>query len=616
MDSANVKVEFLPAGKTVLVEKDTELRKAIEAAGLSLHFPCGANGRCGKCKVVFEEGAPHPTPEDEDELTETEIAQGYRLGCRAVIFQDSLIYLPDSVQGAKILTVGTAREIPLKPAITKKYAVVPEPTVDDLRSDLARTIAALGVEKNGSPSLKALQRLGEDLRAAAFAVTGVFAAGTPIAFERGDTAGECYGVAFDIGTTTIAAYLLDLNTGKQLSVAAAMNPQAQVGDDVVSRINHAMQNPDGLAELHSMVIDEMNDLLDVLCHGADVSADRVYEAVVAGNTCMMHMFLGVDPRYLAVAPYVPVVSRSLYLQACEMGLRINELGRIHALPSIAGYVGADTVGMILATDLYEDGQLTLAVDIGTNGEIVLGSKDRMFACSTAAGPAFEGAHIKHGMRAAPGAIDSVWFDDGEIRFSTVGGGKATGICGSGLLDAISCLMKAGIVDIGGRIVQPDEVAEEFSHLRGKLSLGEQGNEFELASPEETSIGGPVTVTQKDVREIQLAKAAIAAGIQTLMERLGCGLDDLDRIVLAGAFGNYVRKESAIRVGVIPDVPLSKVHSVGNAAGEGAKLALISLDARRDADRIAEGIEYIELTTDPGFQDKMAVALMLGAEGWM
>ena len=610
-------VEFLPAGKTARVEKGTELLKAVEAAGLSVRFPCGGNGRCGKCKVVFEEGAPSPTADEMDGLNETELAQGYRLGCRAKVFEDSLVYLPDTIQGAKILTAGTAREVPLNPAVTKRCVRVPEPTVDDLRSDVTRVLDAFGVERSRPmPGLPALQSLARDMREGGFEVTGVFAFGDPIAFEPGDTASECHGVAFDIGTTTIAAYLLDLNTGKQHSVAAAMNPQARVGDDVISRISYTMQNPSGLAEMQSAVLDEMNGLLDVLCHGAGVSAETIYEATIAGNTCMLHFLLGVDPRHLAMAPYVPVVSRSLYIPARELGLRINELGRVHVLPSIAGYVGADTVGVVLATDLHESGDCTLAVDIGTNGEIVLGSRDRMLACSTAAGPAFEGAHIRHGMRAAPGAIDAVWLDDGEIRFSAIGGEKASGICGSGLLDAISCLMKAGIVDPGGRIVDADKAPEEFPRLRDKLSLGEQGNEFILASADETSIGGPIAVTQKDIREIQLAKGAIAAGIQTLMEKLGVGPDDLDRIVLAGAFGNYVRKESAIRVGVIPSVPLSKVHSVGNAAGEGAKLALISLDARRDADRIAENVEYVELTTDPGFQDRLAVALMLGDDNWM
>ena len=611
MSLATIAIEFLPVGKTVTAEKGTALREVAESAGINIGVPCGGKGRCGKCKVVFEQGAPAPTPTEEDALTETEIIQGYRLGCQTAVHEDAVIYVPDGVEGAKLLTVGTARTIPLKPAITKKAARIPEPSVHDLRSDLARALDAFGVDRDQACDLSAIRRLGKEMRSDGFNLTGVFSGGTPIAFESGDTTSECYGVAFDIGTTTIAAYLLDLNTGQQLSVAAAMNPQTKVGDDVISRINYTTQEPDGLASLQSSVIAEMNNLLEILCHGADVARDRVYEATVAGNTCMMHLFLGVDPFHLAQAPYVPVVSRSMYLSAREVGLEINEFGRVHALPSIAGYVGADTVGLILATDLYENDKIILAVDIGTNGEIVLGSKAGMLACSTAAGPAFEGAHIQHGMRAASGAIDAVWFDDHDLKFSTIGNAKAIGICGSGLLDAISCLKQAGIIEASGRIVDADEIGEEYAPLRGKLVLGERGNEFVLADEGESSIGEPVVITQRDVREVQLAKGAIAAGIHTLLDRLGVRPEELDRVVLAGAFGNYLRKESAIDVGMIPDTPISMVHSVGNAAGEGAKLALISLDARNDADRIADSIEYVELTTDPGFQDRFADALMFG-----
>jgi uncharacterized 2Fe-2S/4Fe-4S cluster protein (DUF4445 family) len=377
-----VAVEFLPAGKTVRTAKGTGLREAVEAAGLNTILPCGGNGRCGKCKVVFEEGAPAPTPTEQDVLTETELIQGYRLGCMAVVLQDAVVYLPDSIQGAKILTVGTARKVPLDPAISKKFADVPEPTVSDLRSDLTRILDAFGVDgSRPAPDLPVLQRIGRDMREARFDVTGVFSGGDPIAFEPGDTTAECYGIAFDIGTTTLAAYLLDLISGKQLSVAASMNPQTAFGDDVISRISHVMQDSDGLRELQSAVIGEMNSLLRIVSEGAGVPTERIYEATVAGNTCMIHLLLGIDPRHLAQAPYVPVVSRSMYLDARDVGLEINEFGHVHVLPSIAGYVGADTVGVILATDVHEDEQLTLAVDIGTNGEIVLGSKGGMLACS-------------------------------------------------------------------------------------------------------------------------------------------------------------------------------------------------------------------------------------------
>ena len=605
MDSTHVTLHFHPTGKTVQAPEGSPLRQVIETSGVQLRMPCGGKGRCGKCKVVFQQGAPNPTATEQDVLAETELIQGYRLGCQAVVSNDAVIHIPDSSQAAKILTTGAMRDIPLRPAITKVHARIPEPTTDDLRSDLIRTLDALGIA-DGDASLPILQRLGSEIRQAGFDITGVLADGRLITIEAGDTSAECFGVALDIGTTTLAAYLLDLTTGKQVSVAAAMNPQALVGDDVISRISYVSQESDGLKKLQASVVEEFNKLLGILSDGAGIPLDRIYEVAVVGNTCMAHLFAGVDPTNLAQAPYVPVFSRSLILEARELGININECGRVHILPHIAGYVGADTIGVILATGLYEDEQLTLAVDIGTNGEIVLGSKGRMLACSTAAGPAFEGAHIKHGMRAVLGAIDSAWIDGGEIHYSAIGEKNAVGICGSGLLDVIICLIQAGIIESSGRIVDADEVPEAYAHLRSRIQEGERGNEFVLATAEE-----PVVITQRDVREVQLAKGAIQAGIQTLMERLGVRADDLDKVVLAGAFGNYVRKESAIAVGMIPNVPISKVHSVGNAAGEGAKLALISLDARGDSDRIAKSVEYIELTTDPGFQERFADALMFG-----
>ena len=614
MSLRSITVKFQPSGKVVQVEPGTPLRQAAAIAGADLEVPCGGKGRCGKCAVIFQQGAPAPTPTERDRLTETELVQGCRLGCQTTIHEDAVVYMPDSSQAVGILAAGTARHVPLRPGVAKKYVRVPEPRIDDPRSDLARVLEAFDVEPARSElDLAALRGLGETLRRADFGVTGVFAGGRPIVFEAGDTTTECFGAAFDIGTTTLAAYLLDLNSGPQLSVAAAVNPQARIGDDVISRITYVMDRPGGLEELRASVIVELNRLLAILADSAGISPERIYEASVVGNTCMMHLLLGIDPRHLAVAPYVPVVGRSLYVRARELGLRINECGYAHILPNIAGYVGADTVGVVLATALYEDERPALAVDIGTNGEIVLGSKGRMLACSTAAGPAFEGAHIKHGMRAALGAIDAVWLDDGAIRFSTIGGAKAAGICGSGLLDAVICLVQAGIIEPGGRIVDAGEIPKEFASLSDNLQEGERGNEFILAAAEESSIGGPIVIIQRDVREVQLAKGAIAAGIQILMDRLDIRADDLDKVMLAGAFGNYVRKESAIAAGMIPDVALSKVHLVGNAAGEGAKLALISLDMREDADRIAESIEYVELTTEPGFQERFADALMFG--GW-
>lgn len=609
-----VKIEFLPGGKTVEIEKGSVLRAALEKAHLGLRMPCGGKGRCGKCKVLFQTGAPAPTPAEVDRLTETELAEGYRLGCLAVPNHSAIIHIPNGAKSAKILAHGTSRQVDIKPNILKKHAIVDSPSVEDLRSDLSRVLDALQAGETpalpANLSLPMLKLLGSSIRDARFDVTGVFSGGDLIAIESGDTTAECYGIAIDIGTTTLAAYLMDLCSGKQVAAASAINPQTMVGDDVVSRIAYSGE-ADGLTKLQTSVVSELNSLIAGLVEDTGISLDRIYEATIVGNTCMTHLFLGIDPVNLAQAPYVPVVSRNICVHAGEVGLNIHPCGQVFVLPNIAGYVGADTVGVISATGLYLDDKITLAVDIGTNGEIVLGSRNRLLACSTAAGPAFEGAHIEFGMRAADGAIDGVWLDEGKLGFSTVGNEKAVGICGSGLLDAVVCMVEAGIVESTGRIVDPEEVPAKFADLKDRLREGERGNEFILVRAEESGIGQPIVITQRDVREVQLAKGAISAGIHSLMDRLGVTLDQIDRVLLAGAFGNYVKKESAVAAGMLPDVPLAKVHSVGNAAGEGAKLALISTDVRSQAQSISEEVEYVELTTDPGFQERFAEALMFG-----
>ncbi len=610
-DTVNITV--YPSGKSLSVDRGTFLRQALETLDVRLAFPCGSKGRCGKCKVRFEKGAPAASPNEIAKLTEAEIAHGYRLGCQTVLTHDCALHLPDTenLSSAKILMTGASRDVSLSPAVAKRHVTVTEPSVTDLRSDLARMMDALGCDGDCSLPLSLIRRVGRDLRRAAFNFTGVFSSGRLIGIEAGDTTAAAYGAAFDIGTTTIAGYLIDLTTGRQVSVASAMNPQARIGDDVISRINYTMQERKGLERLQKGITVEMNRMVDALLRSAGAKRDSLYEITVVGNTCMSHLFLGVDPRHLAVSPYVPTVSRSLYLDARDLGLRVSRFGKVHVLPNIAGFVGADTVGVVLATGLHHSEKPVLAVDIGTNGEIVLGWKNRMLACSTAAGPAFEGAHIKHGMRAAPGAIDSVWIEDGTIRYSTVGDAPARGICGSGLLDAIVCMCQAGIIESSGRIVDAEEVPACSEGLRDRITEGERGNDFVLVPAGESGIGEPVLVTQRDVREVQLAKGAIATGIRTLMEHADVSEDDLDCVVLAGAFGNYMRKESAVAAGLIPGVPLDKIRSVGNAAGEGAKLALVSIDMRREADEIARSVEYIELTTHPGFQDRFSEELMFG-----
>lgn len=602
MGSSEVRIVFKPSGKSVNVPSGTELIDAAATAGVDISLPCGGVGRCGKCKVLFESGACEPSATELDVVSEIELAQGFRLACQTTLCQDAVVYVPDGLLPAKALTVGKTRDVAAKPMVFKRHAAVPKPSTSDLRSDMDRVLDTLKADEWEGVTLA--RSVGKALREADFNVTGVFHGNRLAALEAGDTTGECYGVALDVGTTTMAAYLVDLNAGEQVAVASVLNPQTQVGDDVISRISHVLETPDGLDHLRKLVTDSFNSLIDDLLKRSGVKRERVYEAVVVGNTCMTHLFMGVNPGSLAVAPYVPAVSGCMCAGADDLGIGINPGGYVYVLPCVAGYVGADTLGVLLSTGLYESDKYLLAVDIGTNGEIVAGSRDRLVACSTAAGPAFEGAHISSGMRAAPGAIDAVWLDGGEIKFSAIDGAAPVGICGSGLLDVIICLIDAGIIDPSGRIRDSEEITGAYSHLAGSVRSGDKGNEFVLVEP-------GIVVSQRDVREVQLAKGAIAAGILTLLDRLGISADDLDGVLVAGAFGNYLRKESAIAAGMLPDIERGKVHSVGNAAGEGAKLALVSRDLRQEAERIARSIDYVELTVDPGFQDRFADSLMFG-----
>lgn len=599
-----ITVEFRPGGEIVQAEAGVSLRHLASVVGIDLGMPCGGIGRCSKCKVAFITGAPSPTSAEREALSITELEQGYRLGCMTVLREDAVVSLSGVSKAINVLASGTRRHVPILPSVSKLCTDVPEPDVDDPRSDLKRVMESLGIGPDRlKMRLSALQEVGWIARNAETGVTGVFHDGNLVSCEHGDTTQHSFGIAFDVGTTTLAGYLIDLRTGEQLAVVSSLNPQTRFGDDVVSRVSFSERSSTNTEVLQRALIDQLNEMIASMCEEAGVSSQYVYDVIVAGNTCMLHLFLGLSPASLAQSPYVPTVSVSVTADASELNLKISRHGKVQTLPSIAGFVGGDTVAVLLATGLYEHEKIVLAVDIGTNGEIVLGSKDRLLACSTAAGPAFEGAHIRHGMRAYPGAIDAAWLDNGELKCSTIGGENPIGICGSGLLDIVASLVRVGVIDQGGRLLGADEVENPL--MSSRLRAGEGGNEFVLSGEK------GIVLCQRDVRELQLAKGAIRAGIETLMQRLGVRTEDISRILLAGAFGNYIRRENAIYLGLLPYVPLDRIDSVGNAAGEGAKLALISRDIRREADRLAEYVEHVELMLDPGFSDKFADSMILG-----
>ena len=406
---------------------------------------------------------------------------------------------------------------------------------------------------------------------------------------------------------SVVASLLDLRTGHEVAVASRTNPQVAFGDDVVSRISHATEG--GLAELQQAVVGCLNALLREIEERSGIPRDQIYEATVVGNTTMSHLLLGLEPEQLARIPFAPVVREGLTMPAAELGLEVHERGRLHVLPNIAGFVGSDTVGVILATGLLGRGEPTLAVDIGTNGEMVMALDGRLVACSTAAGPAFEGARIRHGMRAAPGAIEQVRLGE-DVAISVVGNARPRGICGSALIDAVAELLRAGILDPSGRLLAPDELPAELPDgLRRRVVPGEGGYDFVVVGAEESATGEPIALTQRDIRQVQLAKGAIRAGIEILKKRLGLADSDLAAILLAGGFGNFIRRSNAVRIGLLPPVEHERIRFVGNAALAGAKMALASVEDRRLAEEVSRRVEYLELGSLGEFAAEFAEAML-------
>lgn len=604
------KVTFYPAMKEVEVPAGTLLKEAIDLAGLDFDFPCGGRGKCGKCRVRVVKGRMEPSEADKTHLDEKEIADGLRLACAAAVEEDVGVELLE-VRGHKILIATTERRIDLDPHVQKHCLKAPPPTLEDQRPDWNRLRAVLeeaGGGKDLRITLRALRALPEVLRAGGFSCTAVTAGGEVVGIEKGDTTSTLLGIAFDIGTTTVVGYLLDLLTGKVLAVASALNPQTKYGADVISRITYATQEKDGLERLHRAVIEVLNELIEKAASEAKCRKEDVYAASVVGNSCMHHLFLGLNPKHIALSPYVPVTGMEQVVAASELGIEINEAGIIYVLPNIAGFVGADTVGVILATEMDKSEEIKLAIDIGTNGEIVLGTKDRLLACSAAAGPAFEGAQISCGMRGTKGAIDHVEFGE-RFSYTTIDGERPKGICGSGLIDAVAGMLKVGIIDYRGRMLPPEALAgTPAERFASRVVEHDGGRAFLLAAADEAADGRPLYITQQDVRELQLAKGAIATGVAVLLDRYGIAPEDVSEVLLAGAFGNYLDRHSACAIGLIPSVLEDRVKPVGNAAGAGAITALLSRGEYRRAARIAASVEYVELGSYPRFMELFGASM--------
>lgn len=616
MPSKTHRVIFQPDGRTVAVPDGATLLEAARAAGVHLEAPCGGAGTCGGCRVIIPEDPPEPDEACLRELTGEEIRRAVRLACQVRVRRDMRVVIPEESRlgDQKILTDGQGLDVPLMPNVRKVVLHVPPPSVQDQRADAERLLDALADQD--APDLAigvhALRDLPGRLRAVDFHPAVVILGHDVVHVERPTTRDACYGVAFDVGTTTLVGYLVNLVTGQTEAVAGRANPQTAYGDDVVARIDYCGRAKAGARTLQVLVIDALNEIVRDCCRAAHIRPTAVYEAVVVGNTTMNHLLLRLPVEAIGRSPFVAASAAAHEIGAKELGLRIHTAGRVYTAPLVAGFVGADTVAVILAAGMHDNGRLRLAVDIGTNGEIVLGTGTRLLACSTAAGPAFEGARIRYGMRAAPGAIDRVDIDAGRVRLHTIDDAAPLGLCGTGLIDAVAALRGAGMIGPTGLLATKEAAAAAQPALAALLAGADGDRGFVLATADETGAGHPILLTQRDVREVQLAKGAIAAGIQTLLEVYGATTADVDEVLLAGAFGNTIRPDRARAIGLLPDVPPEKVRFVGNAAGAGARMLLANRNLRRVADDVARGVEHVELSQRTDFQMRFADAMFFPA----
>jgi uncharacterized 2Fe-2S/4Fe-4S cluster protein (DUF4445 family) len=584
-----VRLRYLQAGedravKEARVPAGTTLFDAASWNGVAIDSTCGGHGTCKKCKVRVVSGSAAVSSVDPRAFTVEELRNGWRLACRAPAQEDLTIEVPPLQTRPKAALAGVGRHVILRPAVQKRYVELDEPTLDDQRSDLERLLDAMDDVEPRVP-LEILRTLGGTLRESDWKVTAVLADDLLIDVEAGDTSGRRHAIAFDLGTTTVVATLLDLETGQPLAVRSILNAQQPFGADVISRISSTMLDDGALARLQAHAHDTLRTLTAEVCEEAGVDGGEVYEVVVTGNVTMIQLALGIDPEPLSMAPFTIVARRLPEAKAADFGLAVHERAPAVLFPALGAYVGPDIVAGILATGLTLDRRVRLFIDVGTNSEIVLGSSARAVACAAPAGPAFEAAQIRCGMRAAEGAIEGVKIVDGEVQLTVIGDVEAQGLCGSGLVDAVAELLRAGILDHSGRFVA------ESSERLGKV--GEE-TIFQLADG--------VYLSQRDVRELQFAKASIATGWQILCHELEIEPSEIAQVLLGGSFGTYLTPASAVRIGLVPKLPLTRIVAAGNVAGEGAKIVALSVTERAAANAVLDEVEYVELSGRTDFND--------------
>jgi uncharacterized 2Fe-2S/4Fe-4S cluster protein (DUF4445 family) len=593
---------FEPIGNREQCFEKESIMDCARRIGIGISSICGGNGKCKACKIQILKGyASELTAVESETFSDDQLEQGWRLACLTYPLSNCTIQLPveslTSIQ--RIQTECAEVLVPLEPAVKTFRVKLTPPNLADLRSDTTRLFQALEQQNIHCDRIdfEVLKTISYQLRdlnweARVYLKNNEIIGLTPLSARS-------LGLAIDLGTTKIAGYLIDLTTGKTLSSCGILNPQIRYGEDITTRITYALQSEKAAGVLQDSVILAIDKLAVELCTQTNTSQTEIVDSVIVGNTAMHHLLLKLPVKQLAYSPFIAAIQQSLDIKAGDVGFHFAPGARLHILPNVAGFVGADHISMLLAIDAEEIQETTLAIDIGTNTEVSLINKGKIVAASCASGPAFEGWHIKHGMRAATGAIERLRIINGKISFQTVGNAPPTGICGSGIIDALSQFYLAGLINSSGRINEDSPDVQKT------------GDRFEIVLNRADSGTPTITLTQNDIREIQLAKAAIRTGIQVLLESVGCVEEEIQNIIVAGAFGTYIDISSAINIGMFPALPLDRYHQIGNAAGLGAKIALLSRSSRLKAQEIASRVKYVELATAPNFRQSFIQAGYLG-----
>jgi len=604
--TGRVQLSFSPSGREVRVPTGVSVFDAASWNGIAIDSTCGGHGTCKKCRVQVVDGTVPVHRLDTRSFTPEQLADGWRLACLAQATRDLKVDVPPLTTRPKAATLGVGRQVILRPAVQKRYVELEAPTLSDQRTDLQRVADAID-DLELIPDLHVLRRLPSVLREADFRVTAVVVDERLVDVEPGDTTARRFAVAFDLGTTTVVATLLDLGTGTPAAVASMLNKQQPFGGDVITRISATMMDPDALPRLRDLAQRTLAELTRDVLAEAGVDPLEVYEVALAGNATMTALVLGIDPEPLGVAPFVMTTTRMPPVLASELGLDVHPQARAVLFPALGAYVGGDIVAGMLATGMDRDKRTRLFIDVGTNCEIVLSDGDTIVSTAAPAGPAFEGGAIRCGMRAADGAVEGMRIDaslDGGMSLAVIGDVEPQGLCGSGLVDAVSELVRAGLLDGSGRFVTDEQAKEVAPHVSDRLTAIGQERVFVLHRPEPSSAPEEsVYLSQRDVRELQFAKGAIATGWTLLLEQLGLEHGDVQQVLLAGSFGSYLSPAAAVRIGLVPRIPVLRIVSAGNVAGEGAKMSLLSVRERSGAEALLQEVTYVELSDRPDFNDR-------------